>query len=426
MRPFRLLAALVLLALVSAGCGLGADPVVTSEDEVLDALLALRDGAEGRLTAVLDLDEGEVRDVLRDDAEARALLEQEVGDGDTDDLVAALASASDRLAEHALLLSTGADGSGRIAVESRGTVWLDLRARADHQPGDDPRDGVRLDLQARVDWGVAAELFEQPDLLGDLDEAAAEVAPFLGELPETAAVERVLLGLLGGELVAISGDVGPALLEGLGALAGAPADSAVDGSTLPDLDLDPRELAATALSFDDFRRDGDDTLVDVSLELRAVGEAVLDRLEAAPDAAGLTFEDVADARAELMELPERLTDVAVLRLGPDGALRQVRADVLDVATQLARSAAPDDPDVATVERVATQLDATGLFLVLDVTRVGDVPTVLGDPAATASPDDVVRAFSTLLFGGLRGGALDGLSGLEDLGVAEDLLAPAGS
>lgn len=425
MRLLRLLAALLALATGAAGCGFGADPVVTTPDEVLDALFALQDGAEGRLTAVLELDEGEVRDVLRDDEAARALLEEQFGDGDVDDLVAELETARERLAEHALLLATGADDSGRIAVESRGEVWLDLRARSDLQPGADPADGFQLDLQARVDWAVLAELAEEPDLLADLDDAAAELAPFLGDLPETAAVERVLLGLLAGELVAISGDVGPALLEGLGALGGAPADAAVDRSALPELDLDPRELAATALSFDDFRRDGDDTLVDVTFELRAAATAVLDQLAAAPDAAGMTFEDVEDVRAELDGLPERLTDVAVLRLGPDGLLRQVRTDVLDVAAQLGRAGDPDDADLATVERVAAQLDATGLFVVLDVTDVGTTPTVLGEPTATASPDDVVRAVSTLLFAGLRGDGTDAGSGLDGLGALEDLLAPAG-
>lgn len=421
MRLPRPLTALLVVAVLAAGCGLGATPVVSTEDEVLDALLALRDGAEGRLTASLELDEDEVRGVLRDDAEARALLEDQLGGGDTEELLDDLRTARERLAEHAVLLATGADGSGRLALETNGTVWLDLRARSDLGPGDDPTTGFGLDLQARIDWATAAEVLEQPDLLGEVDAAVAEVAPYLEGVPGTAAIQQVLLGLLAGELVAISGDVGPALLDGLGALGGAPADATVDGTTLPELDLDPRTLAATALSFDDFRRDGDDTLVDVTLELRAAAEVILDQLATAPDAAGLTFEDVEEARAELADLPERLTDVAVLRLGPDGTLRQVRVDVLDAAVQLAR--ATDDPDVAVAERVAAQLDATGLFVVLDVTGVGSTGTVLGDPSASATPDDVVRAVSALLFGGLTGGA----DGLLELGELEALLeqpAPA--
>ncbi len=421
MRLPRPLTALLVVAVLAAGCGLGATPVVSTEDEVLDALLALRDGAEGRLTASLELDEDEVRGVLRDDAEARALLEDQLGGGDTEELLDDLRTARERLAEHAVLLATGADGSGRLALETNGTVWLDLRARSDLGPGDDLPTGFGLDLQARIDWATAAEVLEQPDLLGEVDAAVAEVAPYLEGVPGTAAIQQVLLGLLAGELVAISGDVGPALLDGLGALGGAPADPTVDGTTLPELDLDPRTLAATALSFDDFRRDGDDTLVDVTLELRAAAEVILDQLATAPDAAGLTFEDVEEARAELADLPERLTDVAVLRLGPDGTLRQVRVDVLDAAVQLAR--ATDDPDVAVAERVAAQLDATGLFVVLDVTGVGSTGTVLGDPSASATPDDVVRAVSALLFGGLTGGA----DGLLELGELEALLeqpAPA--
>lgn len=411
------LASLLAIALVAAGCGFGADPVVSSEDEVLDALLALHEGAEGRLTAVLDLDTGEVRDALRDDAEARALLEEELGDGDVDDLVAELEAARDRLAEHALLLATGADGSGRIAVESQGVVWLDLRAGSDLETGDQPGDGFRLDLQARIDWVAASEVLDEPELLTGIEDAAAELAPLLGQLPETDAVGQVVLGLLAGELVALSGEIGPSLLEGLAALGGAPADAAVDGTTVPALDLDPRTLAATALSFDDFRRDGDDTLVDVTFELRAAAGLVLDQLAAAPDAAGMTFDDVTSAREELAELPERLTDVAVLRLGPDGTLRQVRVDVLDVVVQLARGTDVGDPDLATVERIATQLDATGLFVVLDVTGVGETATVLGDPAATATPDEVVRAVSALLFGGLT-------SGMDDLGELDGLLDDA--
>ena len=146
---------------------------------------------------------------------------------------------------------------------------------------------------------------------------------------------------------------------------------------------------------------------------------MLDRLAAAPDAAGLTFDDVAEARAQLDQLPERLLDVAVLRLGPDATLRQVRTDLPDVAVQVAQAAEPDDPELAAVGRVAGQLDATGLFAVLDVTGVGSTPTVLGDPAAAATPDEVVRAVSSLLFGGLGGSGTD----LRDL---EELLAPTGT
>lgn len=416
MRLLRTCCSMLVIALVAVGCGLGADPVVSSQDEVLDALLALRDGAEGRLTAVLEVDRDEVRDVLRDDAEARALFAEELGssDGDVDDLLAAIDEARERLAEHALLLATGADGSARVAVASRGEVWLDLRAGGGPTAGTGPDDELRVDLQVRVDWAVASKVLDQPDLLGDLDEAAAQLAPFLGSLPETDAVQRVLLGLLGGELVAISGTLGPDLLDGLGA-AGAPGATG-DGPALPTFDLDPREALAAALSFGDFRRDGDDTLVDVSLELRAAGSLALDRLAAAPDAAGLTPQDLEEARVELAELPERLTDVAVLRLGPDGTVRQVRTDVVDIGLQLARSTDTADPDVAVVERVAAELDATGLFVVLDVTDVGTTPTVLGTPTASATPEEVAAAFGVLLLRGLTGGldeaaVLDGLDGL---------------
>ena len=407
MRSSRSLAGLLAGSLLVAGCGLGATPAVGSQDEVVDALLALGDGAEGRLTAVLAYDEGEVRDALRGDAEARALLEEELGDADVEALLEELATTRDRLADHAVLLGTGADGSGRVAAEYRGRVWVDLRASSDL--GDDPAGEERVDLQARVDWTTVSELLEEPDLLGDLDELATEVVPFLDALPETDAVQRVLLGLLGGELVAISGEVGPELLDGLASLTGTPDRDPAD---LRALDLDPRQVLTTALAFDGFRTDGDDTLVDVHLELRAAAELVLARVAAAPAAFGTTPEDVADAQARLADLPARLDGVALLRLDADGTVQQVRADVLDVAMQLARAVDAEDPALSAAERLAAELDATGLFVLLDVSAVGATPTVLGDPIATATPEEVVRAVGGVLFGGLAGGL--GEAALQDL------------
>ena len=426
MRSPRLLCLALVTALLATGCGMFSDPSVSSEDEALDALLALRDGMEGRLTAELVHDEGELRDALRDDAEARDLLSRELdGDTDLDALLEDIDAAQATLAEHALVLGAGADGSTRVAATWRGVVWLDLRSGGGLPTGSDPADGVELDLQARVDWTTASELFDQPDLLGDLDAAAAEIAPFLDQLPDTAALDRVILGFLGGDLVGISGPVGPDLLEGLGGLSGMAGDDLVEGTTVPELDLDPRELLATAVTIDGFRMDGDDTVADVTFELRAVGELLLDRVAEAPDAFGTTFADVDQARTDLRELPERLTDVATLRFDGDGTLTQVRTDVVDVLLQTARAAAPDDEDLAVAERLAGRLAATGLFVVLDVTDVGAVTTVLGEPSATVTPEELAAAFGAAFLGGL--GGLEGLPGgalpdpddLADPGAAPD-------
>lgn len=427
MRVLRPLSLAVVTALVATGCGLFADPVVSTEDAALDAILALRDGMEGRVTAELTVDEDEVRDALRDDTEARELLAEEFGDdGDVEGLLADLEDAQARLAEHALVVATGTDGSARLAGAWRGVVWFDLRGGTDLDAGSDLADGFRLDLQARVDWATVATMMEQPDLLGDLDEAAAEIAPFLGEMPDTDAIEKLVLGFLGGELVGVSGLIGPELLDGLGALGG--TDGSVDTGASRELDLDPREALATALTIDGFRTDGGDTLADVTIELRAIGELLLDRIAEAPDAFGMTFDEVDEARTELRAAPERLTDVATLRFDGDGVLTQVRTDVLDVMLQAARAAAPDDGDIAVVERVAAQLDATGLFVLLDVESVGETPSVLGNPAVTVSPDELTAAFGAVVLGGLTEGlgafpggleGLEGLEGLQGLGLPGD-------
>lgn len=413
------------LALLATGCGQLADPVHSTPEEVLDALFALEDGAEVRATAELTLDEGELRDALRDDPEALALFEEALADGEVEDvdaLLADLEEAQAALADHAVLLASGADGSGRVAAEYRGTVWADLRVGADlGSDAEDAEDaeGFRFDLQLQVDWATAAEVLDQPDLLGDLDAAAAEIAPFLGGTPELEPVQRLLVAFLGGELVGIGGEVGPDLLAGLGMGQDELAGATDPGGPfdLDELELDHRELAGTAFAFDDFRRDGDATLVDVTLEVRAAAKLLLDRLAQAPDATGMSDGDLEEARADLQELPERLTDVATLRFDSTGVLQQVRVDLVDVALQLARAAEPDDDDVATVERLAGQLDASGLFLLLDVESVGTNQTVLGDPSTTVTPEQVATAFGAFFLGGLAGGG--GLQGLEELSQAEE-------
>ena len=403
MRPLRAATILLLtLGLLVSGCGLGPDPVVRTEGAVVDALLALGDGAEGRVTASIAYDESELRAALRDDAEARALLEEELGDQDVDGLLEALAEADAALAEHALLVATGADGSARLAASWRDEVWLDLRAAAEPAPEDAATGSALVDLQARVDWAVVGELLEEPDLLGDLDEAGATLAPFLDGLPDLEGVQRVLLGLLGGELVAISGPVTPSLLEVLSA-AGITARAA---DLVRAVGLDRRELLETALAVDGFRTQGEDTLVDVHLDLRAAAELVLERT-ASDD--GLDPSDVADARAARAALPDRLDDVATVRLGADGVVDRVHVDVLAAAVPLAR-AADDAPELLVAERLIGELDATGLFVTLDVTTVGTTPTVLGDPAATATPAEVARALSAVLLRGLGAGLGPGLGG----------------
>jgi len=395
------------LALTGAGCGLMASPVHSTPEEVLDALFALQDGAEVRATAELMVDEDEVRDALRDDPEALELFQDAMADGeaeDVDELLADLEEAQAMLADHAVLLASGADGSARVAAEYRGTVWADLRVGTDLEADGDPAEGFRFDLQLQVDWATAAEVFDQPDLLGDLDEAAAEIAPFLGETPDMEPIQRLLIAFLGGEFVGIGGEIGPDLLSGLG-LSGEDLTGATDpGGMLGlggfgELDLDHRELAATALTFDGFRTDGDATLVDVTLEVRAAAELLLDELAENPGTMGMTFEDVEEARAELSELPERLVDVATLRFDGAGDLQQVRVDLVDVGLQLATAAEPEDDEVAAAARVAGQLDATGLFLVLDVEGVG-IQTVLGDPTTTVTPEQMADALGALYFGAL--------------------------
>lgn len=421
----RTTALVAVLALAATGCGLLGSPVYSTPDEVLDALFALQDGAEVRATAELTVDEDEVRGALRDDPEALELFQDAMDGGEAEDvdaLLADLEEAQAQLADHAVLLASGADGSARVAAEYRGTVWADLRVGTDLEPDAEPSEGFRFDLQLQVDWATAAEVFDQPDLLGDIDEAAAEIAPFLGDTPEVEPVQRLLVAFLAGELVGIGGEVGPDLLSGLGLgpdeLAAATDPGGVLG--IGGLDLDHRELAETAFTFDGFRLGGDATVVDVTLEVRAAAELLLDQFAEAPGTMGMTFEDVEEARAELDELPERLTDVATLRFDGAGALQQVRIDVVDVALQLAKAAEPEDSEVAVVERVAAQLDATGLFVVLDVegVGVGTTETVLGDPDTTVTPEQLAATFGALFLGGLGDGAA--LPGIEELEGFEDL------
>ena len=408
-RLFGLVVPVVLTALVATGCAGQGDPSVSSPDEVLDALLALRDGATARVTAALELDRDEVRDVLRQDPAALELFGEAVGAGDADvdvdALVAELEAAQAALADHAVVLATGADGSTRIAAEYRSTVWADLRVRVQDGTAPAPDGGVPVDLQLQVDWATAAEVLDQPDLLGDLDEAAARIAPFLGDVPALAPVQELVVAFLGGELVGVTGAFDPAVLGAFGLSAQELADAGGAGAVrgLDGLGVAPRQLAGTAFTFDGYRRDGAATVVDVTLELRAVGELVLDRLAEAPDALGLSFEDVQEARAALDDLPDRLADVATLRLDASGALEQVRVDLLDVAAQLAGGTASGDEDLATVRRVVGELDATGLFLLLDVQDVQRAESVLGDPGTTVTPEQLADAFGALVLGGLGGG-----------------------
>lgn len=419
----QLLLVMIATALVASGCGMLADPSVSSPEEVRAGLLALQDGATGRVTASLEYDEGELRRVLAGDAEARALVEELVESGeveDTDQLLAEIADVQALLDDHALLLAGAPDGSGRIAAEYRGDVWADLRFRQEALDAEDPAAGLRFDLQAQVDWDLAAEVLEQPDLGDELATARSEAEAFFGDVgadgPDLGNLEQLVLSFLVGDLVAVGGEITPDLLapfgvtpemfaDGLGGIGGLGQGEAAMLGRLP-LDVDTDELATTALSFGDYRRDGDLTLVDVTVEVRAAAEYLLDAVAEDPAALGMTTEDVQEARAALDDVPDRLQDVAVLRFDDEGTLRGVRVDVLDIALQVARAADADDPDLATFGRVAGDLDATGFFVDLALDGVGTTDSVLAeDPAASVTIDELVELGGALFGGALGGGGL---------------------
>lgn len=421
----RLLLVLVTTALVASGCGMLTDPSVGSADEVFTALEALRDGARGRLTASLEVDEGELRRVLAADGEARAFFRGLVDDSeleDTDALLAGIEEVRTALADHAVLVEFGDDHSGRFAAEHRGQVWADLRVRQLPLDAEDPAAGISLDLQAQVDWEAAATALERPDLPEEVDDAARGAEEFLAEmtgaeLPDLAGVRELVLGFLAGDLVAVGGEITPELTGLLGGAGGfgpgmlgpgmlglEPAEAGALGGV--PLDLDPDEFARTAVSFSDYRREGGMTLVDVTLEVRAAASALLDALEDDPTVLGMTTEDLQEARASLDEVPERLRDVAVLRFDDGGTVAGLRIDVLDTVLQVAREVDADDEDLALLERVAGDLDATGFFVDLALADVGAVETVLtGDPAVRVDVEELAELAGTLFLGGLAGGSM---------------------
>jgi hypothetical protein len=94
----------------------------------------------------------------------------------------------------------------------------------------------------------------------------------------------------------------------------------------------------------------------------------------------------------------------------------VRVDLLDVALQVARAVDDqDDEDLVTFERVAGELDDTGLFLDLALDDVGTLDTVLAeDPAVTVGVRELLDLASTF-FGEVGGSMFDSERQLEQVG-----------
>ncbi len=405
----RSVATAAAIALATAGCGFVGGQSLSSSDEVVAALRALADSSlRARVTAEVTVDEGEIRDAVQRDERLLSLMDDEPADGaTTDDLLAELEQLRTELAQHALLLERGDDRSVRLAVESQGTVWADVRARG---AGEDAitDDGLAAsypaELQLHVDWEQLDGMLEDSSVVDDITAAGATlraVAPDLAAgVPAMQPILDVVLGFLDGDDVGFTGEIDTAAWkDALGPVLG---PLGLDGSLtagtapvgeLPDLDA----YIGTALTFDGFRSDGGRTLVDVTVHVRELAAQLARDAEAMSDgsapsaASAAATEKLAELEASLDELPEELTDVATLAFDGDGVLEQLRVDLFAIAVQAGAAAEPDDAELQALAGAADVFEDTGAFIVVDVTEVGGVDTVLGAPTTTATWDDVLGA-----------------------------------
>ncbi|MFT6803797.1 MAG: hypothetical protein ACJA2H_000807 [Nitriliruptoraceae bacterium] len=385
-------AAIAVIALLASGCGLLGSPSMSSSDEVVAAMVAMRgESMRMRATVDLNLDEGELRAAIRAD---ESVLELFYGTDstDADTAMAKIAKLKAEADRHALLLAIGDDGSASFATESDGTVWAEVQTHSGFDATGEPVQAFDLDVNVKVDWDFLATQMQDSSMTERIEAASVGIGAIAPELvtqmPSLEPLLDMATAFLTGEQAGVSGTLDMrAWLDMLAPYTGGMFDlvamlDELDPTVLDVLALQPADYAKFFV-FESFRLEDGLTLVDVSIKARAAAEAFYTDFNSLLDTQTGLSEMASKYDSVVAQIPELLTNAATISF--DGAaMTEMRFNLFDIAVQIGVAKDPDDPKAQAMSKAREQLTETGMFLTMAFSDVGNVGSVRAIGGTTLS------------------------------------------